>query len=277
MGSRELTILHIFSPSYSGSTWLNLLLGAHPDAFSVGELKTVLKIGRPACTLHGEMCPVWSRPELQDLAVDDTASVYERLATITGKPVYVVNNSRKFRGHESGPAIRRRYLHLVRDGRAVIASHLRKFPDRSTWEACRTWKREVRRNDRLMRRMPKDATMRVSYEDLQSDIEGGARAICAFAGLAFDPAMLAFWSVDHHFLGGNRGTLFSLTRQADRELPDDPDDDGRTLRPNWDMGFYRDAGPQTFVDQRWKEELGPGRLRLFGLYAGRLNRRFGYA
>jgi len=57
----RLTIVHIISVSYSGSTWLNLLLGAHSRAFSIGEMTVLRRTGRAICKLHGDGCPFWSR------------------------------------------------------------------------------------------------------------------------------------------------------------------------------------------------------------------------
>jgi len=46
--------------------------------------------------------------------------------------------------------------------------------------------------------------------------------------------------------------------------------------PNWNIDYYKDKDPGNFSDERWKSELSDSQLRLFALWAGRLNRRFGY-
>jgi hypothetical protein len=38
-----ITVVNIVAVSYSGSTWLNLMLGAHDDALSVGEIDQAYK------------------------------------------------------------------------------------------------------------------------------------------------------------------------------------------------------------------------------------------
>ena len=61
MDSPKITVVNIVAVSYSGSTWVNLMLGAHPDAFSIGEIDWIDKNKMALCSLHGESCPVWSQ------------------------------------------------------------------------------------------------------------------------------------------------------------------------------------------------------------------------
>ena len=264
----ELTIIHIFSASYSGSTWLNLMLGSHPDAFSVGEVKTILKIGSPVCTLHGGTCAIW-RPD----GVDGAESFYAHLAAKSGKRIFIVNNSRKWFAHEDAPGIRGACIHLVRDGRAVVASRMRKGVDRSFIASCRRWKSEVRRCRRVVRR--RGAGFTVRYEDLIEATGDTLSRVCRQVGIEYHPAMLEFWKPDHCFLGGNRGTLHSMLRLNGRRLPEDPE---RMIRkePGWDMGFYDRVDPTHFRDERWREELTPRQLWGFSILAGRFNRKLGY-
>ena len=56
------TVLYIISRPHSGSTLLALLMNAHSQVISVGELKKLLQ--RQTCTCHGvrpEDCPFWSQ------------------------------------------------------------------------------------------------------------------------------------------------------------------------------------------------------------------------
>ena len=272
MSSNRVLVVHIFSTSYAGSTWLNLLLGAHPRAMSVGEIKSILKVGAAVCTIHGQDCPVWPGVVLDDPA----RNIYHQLHTLTGRDTFVVNNSRKYLWAQQSAGFDQKFIHLVRDGRAIVASHLRKFADRTAWEASRIWRREVRRNLRLMRRQASTDVCHVVYENLKQDTEGQLRRICGFLGLAFDEAMLEFWKADQHFLGGNRGTLFSLMKATGRELPVDPDRRPEGQGPNWDLKYYQDKDPERFRDERWRTELTAGQLRVFSWVGGRLNRRLGY-
>ena len=53
-----------------------------------------------------------------------------------------------------------------------------------------------------------------------------------------------------------------------------PRADGATAK--WDLEYYKRTDPARFRDERWKQELSDWQLRVFGLFAGRVNRRYGY-
>ena len=84
----DLTVVNVVAVSYSGSTWLNLMLGSHSQMFSVGEMDALLKWGRCWCTFHGDHCPHWSRFQL-----DSPTNPFVRLHQITGKRIFIVNNA----------------------------------------------------------------------------------------------------------------------------------------------------------------------------------------
>ncbi len=267
--ARPITVINLISVAFSGSTWLNLLLGSHDRAFSVGEMKRLLREPEPTCTIHGRGCDLWSR-----FRFDPEANPFVELARLSGRDVFVVNNSRKFMRYQRGPAVRAKFVHLVRDGRPVVASMLRKGKYTSVWTAGRDLVHELRRNERLIRRQRRDDAVFLRYEDALADTPGAVRRVCDLAGLDFDPAMLRFWEREHHFLGGNPGTLFSMLRRAGGDA--DAQADRKDTHLQWNLDHYRDASPDAFRDERWKGELSDRQLRLFALVAGRMNRRYGY-
>ncbi|NBC97307.1 MAG: hypothetical protein GVY27_13255 [Deinococcus-Thermus bacterium] len=263
-------VIHILSLAFSGSTWLNLMLGSHRRAFSVGEMKKRLRDPDTPCTVHGADCAFWPRFD-----ANAPGNPLRRVAELAGRDVLVVNNTRAVLPAQDQPEVDGRFVHLVRDGRAVAASMIRKGMCPSMWAAARTIVHELRRHERLLRRYRRDRVLTVRYETLVADPETELRRICAFAGLDFEPGMLEFHRREHHYLGGNRGTLLSVLRQdGDRAIHSDPTSTGLA----WDLDYYRqrDAGAGAFRDERWKRELTDGQLRLFALVAGRLNHRYGY-
>jgi Sulfotransferase family len=260
-------VVNIISTSYAGSTWLNLLLGAHRDAFSVGELDQIDGGDGPVCKLHGPECPFWSRVQPAD-----GVNPYLKISQLADKPYLVVNNTKRYLPQQEHPSVRSRFIWLVRDGRAVVASSLRKYPHLSIWRACRSWVRAMRQTRRLFQRQPAEHRLCLNYEHVTSDKRGQLQRVCQFLGLPFDDRMLRFWEEDHHFVGGNPGPLLAVA---------DAQDTGplhRQPRPGYsdDTAFYDHADPARFRDERWKRELSRGQLRVFALIAGRWNRRFGY-
>lgn len=272
----KITVVNIVAFNYSGTTWLNLMLGSHPRAFTVGEMKLIDKLGKPVCAFDPEDCPIWDR---YDPNADENP--FLQIARITGKDVLVANKNQRYFRYLDHPSIEPRFLHLIRDGRAVTASMLRKERADSVWAAAREWVHDVKRHHRLLRRQRRDQQRRVIYERLVEDTPGQLQDICRFIGIDYDPAMLEYWQKTHHPLGGNRGTLVAMAQRSGVELSDQPPEgpQNTTDAPVWDrdLAHYRNSDPAQFVDERWKRELTPRQLRVFGLVAGRLNRRLGYS
>ncbi len=267
MPTDRITVVNIVSVSYSGSTWMNLMLGSTPESFSVGEIKSILRDNKAECTIHGEDCPLWTRYEYPG-----SENPFVQLAKLTGKRVLVVNNSRKFLQAQQDPRIDAKFIHLMRDGRAASASFMRKFEGASMWRAARWWQHDVKRNLRLLKRQPREAVIQVIYEQLKADPNKHLPAICDFIGLPYNPDMIQYWNFEHHFLGGNPGTLLSMVNQQDKASLGTKPPVG-----NWDLDYYKKSNPAAFKDERWKSQLSDRQLRQFALIAGRLNRRFGYS
>jgi hypothetical protein len=131
------------------------------------------------------------------------AAVYEACADAAGKP----------RWGDKTPMYMRhlslleklfpdaQYVHLVRDGRDAALSFLQ-MPEGTftrTWAhpstpaqfAC-LWRKEVRDARTLGRRVGASRYFEVRYEALVEDPEATVRAICAFAALPYEPAMLDY-------------------------------------------------------------------------------------
>lgn len=281
----DITIINVVSTSYSGSTWLASTLGAHPDAFVVGELDSITRTGRPICTLHGSDCPVWSRFE----PGTDASDIYRQISRVSGKRVLVVTNTRKFLDAQQAPGITTRWVFLVRDGRAVVASTLRKNPRATAWSAARSWARTIRKKQRLVGRQAPDAVSRVRYEELLANTNRDLPVLCERLGLSWAPCMLEYWTQDMHYLGGNPGAMSTIAREKklpqihfqsrearqyhlDVNQPEQTLPDARRV----DFSYYQRVDPRRFRDERWRSELTPMQLRLFALAAGRLNRKLGY-
>jgi hypothetical protein len=309
-----IVVVNIIAASYSGSTWANLLLGANPQAFSVGEIDNLQKFGKTLCTLHGEGCPVWSRFD-----VNSTENPFLQLHRITGKRFLIVNNSRRYLQAQRHPHIQSKFIFLIRDGRVVVASTRRKYPEISVWQASRSWAKTMNKKRRLIRRQPFADTFTVRYEDFQANLEHYARKTCASLGMTFEPGMLEYWNQEQHYVGGSIGTMNSVAKAQgigsihyyvkkqhfgtllppSEVLANTTEPAAQPLSNQYQLGdrleltLDRNAAPianhfkaaldhysttdlKNFVDERWKSELTDWQLRLFALAAGRLNRQFGY-
>lgn len=85
-----------------------------------------------------------------------------------------------------------RYIHLVRDPRAVARSSVNMGWDGNVWFAADRWIEAEETWEALAQALPSDRCMTVKYEDLVRDPQSELTRICEFLGIEFDPAMLEF-------------------------------------------------------------------------------------
>lgn len=143
------------------------------------------------------------------------------------------------------------YVHLLRDGRDAATSFLAMpggivtegwaHPRSAAAFACQ-WRTEVEAARALGRRVG-DRYLEVRYEDLVRGPAAAVERICRFAGLGFDPAMLAY-----------------------------PDDVDVSAKPHQ----QRLADAPTPGVRDWRAEMTPDDVRAFEAVAGGLLARLGY-
>lgn len=260
----------IAGAGHSGSTLLGLVLGSHERVFYAGEAKKTTFIGdvnkplrKRVCKLCGPECEVWSRfesPPRPDL--------YEHIARLTGAEVIVDSTkkpawirARRAELDEAGAS--HRLIFLARDGRAVINSRVRKYPELEPDEIIDHWLGQIEAADALAAERP-SGTMRVRYERLATRPEQTVREVCAFLGLAFDPEMLRYETHRHHPLGGNTGTqsLVARANAIESEL---------AAVPKRSEAYYGELRGGFHLDLRWRDELPGPIARLFEERAGARN------
>lgn len=138
--------------------------------------------------------------------------------------------------------IRLKLIALVRDGRGVVNSLMR----REHWSLERSvasWLWANRNSERAARWLPPENVFRLRLRDLCQSPEETIRRL-------------------HEFCGVEPRSDLDYSRREDRHII------GNTMRLEFD-GNIR-------LDSRWRSELNPEHLAYFNKHAGWLNRRFGY-
>ncbi len=273
VGNRtQFSAVMVCGAGHSGSTLLGLILGGLADAFYVGEGGKIRYLHDPRKPLHkrvckicGETCPVWS-----NFHWDKDAPLYRQVADHVGAsllidttkdPAWIRERSRELKnaGDQANLVL------LLRDGRAVVNSRLRKYPDRAPEAEIERWLAQVRAGIALFEAFdgPK---LRVYYETLSHDPQSVVEGLCSVFSLPYDPAMLAFQGGEHHPLGGNNATQFvaangqaedgrkSFVRLSERGKP-----------------FYENLNGRIRPDTRWKHEFDEHHAQLFARMAGTFN------
>jgi hypothetical protein len=106
------------------------------------------------------------------------------------------------------------YIHLLRDGHDVVASHRDRWGYRSGARAARgAWKRYVEAARAFGASLPPGRFHELRYERLVEDPEAELRTLVDFLGEDWDPAMLAFDQAEHD--GTERYQGFTAQRRAE--------------------------------------------------------------
>lgn len=82
------------------------------------------------------------------------------------------------------------FVHMLRDGRDVVASYLESGLYESAIEACDRWRESVHLVRSFLRRLPADRYREIRYERLVGDPEGVTRDVCDLLGVSFERRML---------------------------------------------------------------------------------------
>lgn len=89
-----------------------------------------------------------------------------------------------------------KYLHLVRDGRDVIASLIKKDGQDYFNEAIYRWKESIKRARKLQDEVGLDKFIEIKYENLVIEPETTLEQISKFIGIEYTSKMLDYWKLD---------------------------------------------------------------------------------
>ena len=229
-------LLLIRGLGHSGSTILDLALGAHPQLIGLGEAVRVLvrpRLGEEhkgpqqlrgdlrferRCTC-GELagdCPVWG-PLLAWLPAHDDRPLAEKLNRLiepltATSPRWMVESFQADEQLLEAQALGRpvRVIQLTRDVRSWVHSESRRGVERHGrggtvgWRSMLRWWRINRRWEQRLNRSG-CAVFRLGYEELALAPEQALRQLCAWLEVGFDPAMLQpGLNSSSHIVSGNR-------------------------------------------------------------------------
>jgi hypothetical protein len=227
-------IAYITGLGRSGSTLLDLILAAHSQAFSVGEVKTLSRYTaasaserndnpRQSCTCGADsvwVCPVWSQVEahlqaehgvsLRDLRIKaddeerfrtDNLRLLHAIAAATGASLLVDSSKglTRLKRLQAIPGLDVHPIHVVRDPKGR-ANSVRK---RRNWVAgpAVDYNYSALRHWAYLRGREHSL---VRYEELAADPRGVVGALMARLGLGLEEQQLSQWAeMEQHNLSGN--------------------------------------------------------------------------
>lgn len=233
-------ILFILGTAHCGSTLLSLILDSSPQCFAVGELSNLPRLYKNSKLFSQDNCNFWnskfSEDELNKLALvlsnarifpriplmvekffrelfkDDLFRPYSIIASKSSAEVIIDSTktiywiSSMLRLQELKQEFDIYLLHLVRDGRAVLNSYLKRRNNRTVEETSKLWLKRVTDNEKFFKDFSRGNKIQLAYEELATKPQETTRHICNFLDIDFIPEMINYWKYEHHFISGNRGT-----------------------------------------------------------------------
>jgi hypothetical protein len=273
----------------SGTTLLRLMLDAHPEMTIPPETHFVPELIRAAGKRNagpdGLAEIMISQRQWSDFGLDagelrrrldalerlDAASAlrafYGLYAVRAGKPRWgdktpiYVEHMREI----EGALPEARFVHLIRDGRDVALSRIRRALDEPppAGRIARNWKRRIGAARKQARRLGHYLELR--YEDLVTETEASLRRVCELVELRYDAAML-----DYHQRAGERLS----------ELAGDlPARGGKARRPGSERLAAHALATEPPREERigaWREQMTPEDVAAFEDAAGELLDELGY-
>jgi len=263
-------VAFILGDGYSGSTLLDLILGSHSRMTGLGEIDAEsfdAFIGQDqlcTCLFRARECHFWAKVllRLRETTGGEavrlggtngdaggvtrrTVELFRAVRHVSGAEILVDSSKLFERAHALAESslVEPKVVHLVRDGRGVAFSHLKR--GESFEQAVFHWlKKNAEVQDWLKTEKAPDHIL-IKYEDLCARPAETARRVCEFLGAEWEPQMMRFGQRVHHNVRGN--TMRFLIKDSAVKL-----------------------------DEAWKEKLRAEDISLFEELAGTAARQFGY-
>ncbi|WP_017305646.1 sulfotransferase [Spirulina subsalsa] len=274
-------VCFIAGTGHSGSTLLGLLLGNHSSSFFCGEGNKSQYIGKenaPArkrfCKFCGADCAIWG-----ELALNPEQDLYEQLTQRIRhkqhqeKTLMIDSTSgthwiRKQWNYLKATTAQPYLIFLQRDGRGVVNSYRRKYPERDFREIINNWLDNIREAQALFNEFT-GSKMILHYEELAVNTHAVLKRLCEFLNIAYEPEMINYGNREYHVLGGNNGTQYLVAQNRanaqDKFL-------GRMSSMN--RQYYQGHKPEIVLDVRWQTELSEEQKAIFADLAGEINQSF---
>lgn len=198
----------------------------------------------PSLKLQASTTRVLASPYAE--AVANSLFWYEVIRKHTGCPVIVdsTKDVRRLKALFGARPQEFRLIIMVRDGRAVAASSMRRTGVGMA-PAAMAWLRANLSTWSVLMNLPRSQRMVVRYEDLATDTHATMGRVARFLGLSLEASMSRLVKSEAHNIGGN-----PMRFESDRT--------------------------EIALDERWRQDLSARDRAVFDLVAGLMNRAFGY-
>ncbi len=158
-----------------------------------------------------------------------------------------------------------RFVHVIRDGRAVGLSRMRTLSLKPVDAAkvAKRWRKKVEKARSVGASL--DGYLEIRYEALVTDPEPTLREVCEFIELPWDPALLDYHERSEERLG-----------ELDRDIPAWGRKPPRSAESRMALHQQTTKPPDPSRIDRWRTELEPAEIEAFEAEAGPLLKTLGY-
>lgn len=276
----RIKVLNIQTLSYSGTTWLNLLLGSHPETFAFGPPHRAWALRdkkfEGACLIHGPECEFWTRFGNK---WDGSENFFVALAEESGKRIFLMDNAPQDFINEtmSHPDVDLLHGRYVRDGRAITASFARKMKDHGVnyIDSIKPegWFYHSFQAIPLLDTLKSLGHLVIHYEDAVNNQAMFLKTAGDFLGITYSEDTYRFWEWDHHITSGNYGPMAMI--RLHQGLPIANFESADVYRAQLER--LKENPTSAFSDDRWKSQLSREELYWFDQLLGGKNEQLGYA
>ena len=189
---------------------------------------------------------MFGEPRARLCAIDNSLLIFDAVRRVWNTPIIVdsTKNVGRLKGLHLRSKIPMRILYLLRDGRGVAYSRMRRKKITMA-DAAKVWVKEHAKAKLALLTVPKSSITYLRYEDLCRDPKRELTGLCESLSISFEAEMLSIRSPNRHNLGGN------------------------PMR-------FRANENRLSLDERWRTNLSRKDLAEFDHIAAKLNRKFGY-
>ena len=305
-------VIFITGAGHCGSTLVDLILGSHSQAFSLGEFWSASRYldkrddeSLAMCGICSDECSFWDKQvsrkklkahfrgfnsknkyilHLSRRYGSVQANIYQHLFDVTNAQV-LIDSSKPI------PRIKRQLfpfwqwrqmkpylLYITRDGRAITNSYLRKYPERGMDHFASQWKTGTLEREAYFETFPEAQRYQLAYEDITTKPEVVVQELCRWLDLPYEPGMLQYWQQDHHMIAGNLGPRLLIFKYREQFGGDEIEHWSEVNKDDKyvNQSYYDQLGLTIRMDLRWKEELSAAQLDAFEAAAGDVNQRYAY-
>ena len=302
-------VAFVMGTAHCGSTLLTMVLGSHSDCLSLGEVSNLpeaYRLKKPICSVCEGDCSFWDHNFTEQersllskgfserrlhryiplklektvrgfLKNDQVFNPYSLIASKTDERVLLDSTKtvywlkKKLAAREFKENLLDAHLiHLIRDGRAVMNSYLRRKQAQglTVRKFGEMWAQRITNENNFFDSFSGGRKVRLRYEKFATDTEESLRSLCEWLGIDFQPGMINYWQHQHHTISGNGGTRSLIRKYQNPESKQMASD---AQRPT---GRYEERDFRIQLDQRWRTKLSAEQVAEFYETTNGLNRAY---